>query len=215
MNEAFYSILIDADVVSSLIPIFALFLTGNKTRLKLRRVLYYLAVVWALAEFINWVFYLNGKNNLIVVHIYDSLSTIGYYYFFYMVAPAFISRKIFVTLSVSYLVLIWGTIVWTDSYDKSLILSNIITFVIPVILSLCVFYSISKEARIENLLDEPIYWINSAILIHFGFGLCANISLDFIIKSPDLQMNIWPLVLISNLIHNIVFTIGVWKTNRK
>ncbi len=214
MNYFYYDLLADAHTLSAFIPVIALVITKSTTRHKLRRVLYFLSILWLITECINWYLSAKGINNFIVLHIYDALSTIGYFWFYRLVIPNHLTRQRSIILVSCYIMLVWGSIIVSGGYFRTSTLSNILTFVLPFLLSLYTFYTIAKEGVIRDLLKEPIYWINAAILIHFGLGLIANLSLEYINTSIKLHVYIWPIVLLSNIIHNILFTIGIWKTNR-
>lgn len=214
MSNYYYDLLADINSLSAFCPVIALVITKSKTRQDLRRVLYYLAVLWLFAECLNWILSAKGINNFLVLHSYDTLSTIGYLWLFKLVIPKYITKSVVVVIIVAYVSTIWLTIIFQDGYFETSTISNILTFVIPFLLSLLTFYSIAREAIIVDLMKEPIYWINAAIMIHFGLGLVANLSLEYVNTSVKLHLYIWPIVLASNIFHNIFFTVGVWKTNR-
>jgi len=145
MSKSFYLFLIDLDLVSALIPVLAILLTKGKTRLNLRRVLLYLSVVWLVAEFIVWLCNKNGINNILVIHIYDSLSTLGYLYFFSLAIPEKISKQLVWIIYVGYLLPIWGNIIYQGDFFEPSTLSSILTFAIPFLLSLYTFYIIALK----------------------------------------------------------------------
>lgn len=214
MTDAIYYFIQDFEVLTSIIPVLALLVTKNKARRKLRRVLYLLATSWMVAEGLSWILARNGYNTFLVFNIYNSISTVGYFLFFSVALPKLITQNRVILFSFVYLITFWTIIIVTNSYFESKTIVNILASAIPFFLALLTFYSIAREATMVNLVKEPIYWVISAILIHFGLGLVAIISLESISKSAEMILYIWPLVLVSNIIHNFIFTVGIWKTNR-
>jgi hypothetical protein len=214
MSDELYYALRDSEVLTSFIPVFVLFFTKSRTRSQLRRVLYVLTVAWLVSEVTSWFLSKNNLNTFWVFHLYNSVSTVFYLIYFKLVLPEWISKKIIVIASTVYLLVYWTIISLTNGIFYSNTIGMIMTSLIPFVLSLLTFYSIAKESRYADLLSEPVYWVTSSILIHFGLGLVALVSLEFLSSDEKLLAAIWPLVLISNIIHNIIISIGIWKTNQ-
>lgn len=216
MSKEFYTIIKYIDILSSLVPILVLLFTSNGARLKLRRVLFFLAITWGVTALVSLALAEFSINTIWLFHVYDTFSTIGYLLFFHLTIPKVITRKVLGFGAIAYVLFTWLMIVVNSSVFKPVTLNLILTFSIPLLLSVYSFYNTAKESKVVNLLQDPVYWINCAILIHFGIGLCANLALEFIVENRSFNLTpiIWPFVLFSNIIHNIVFSIGVWKTNR-
>lgn len=214
MANEIYHTLQEVELITSFIPVTVLMLTKSKTRLQLRRVLYALSIAWLISEAISLYLYRSGINTFLIFHIYSSISTVAYLFYFKLALPEWITRKVVLLSSGVYLIMQWGIIVITDGYFTSITVVMVLTSLIPFILSLLTFYAIAKEIRYSNLLSEPIYWVTCSILVHFGLSIVALFSLEFLSNNASLLVAIWPLVLISNIVHNAIFSIGVWKTNQ-
>lgn len=214
MTDELFYLLQDVEVLSSFIPVIFLILTKSKTRRDLRRVLYLNSIAWMLAECISWLLSRNGFGTFLVFHIYSSISTVGYLLLFHLAIPEWLSKKLMITIGVTFLAVQWGVILYSGGYFETSTVGMALTSIIPFILSLLAFYSIAKKSKYPNLISEPLYWIISAILIHFALALVALFSLEYLSHNGNVLIVVWPLVLFSNMIHNIIISIGIWKTNR-
>jgi hypothetical protein len=91
---------------------------------------------------------------------------------------------------------------------------DVFTGIIPLVLSLLFFHNLFKSLRVPNLLEYPFYWINSAILLHFGVTFFTYIFYELFYFNIELSMYLWLIVIISNIVYNILFTRGLWLIKR-
>lgn len=213
MTKELFSVITDIGIISSFLPVIAFVLKG-KTRHSLRRVLLLLALTWLVAECLNWFLAENRLNTFIVYHFYDSISTILYLVLFHQVFPRKYKRSLMLSIGSFYLVLLWGYIIYNNGLFMPITFTSVLSALIPLLLALVNFYFIATETRFEKLTSEPFFWINSAILIHFGVSLVSFISVEAILGYPMVQMYLWTILIVSNIIHNILFSIGVWQMRR-
>ncbi len=150
-------------------------------------------------------------NTFIVYHFYDSISTLLYLFLFYKAFPEKYNPRVLLILGGLYLSAFWGYVIFNDGIFMPITYTSVISALIPLFLTLINFYFIATEARFKRLLKEPFFWVNSAILIHFGVSLVSFISVEAILGYPVVQMYLWTILIISNIIHNILFSIGVWR----
>lgn len=214
MSEQTFIAITKIGLLSSVIPLAVLAFSYRKAHRKLWWVLLFLALSWAVAELFNWVLTSKGQNNTIVFHLYDFVSTILYLVYFRLILQSKFGNRIMLLIALIYSTLVWFNIVYFDCYNRPITINSILTVLIPMLLTLYAFYVIIKEAQIKNLMREPVYWVNCAILIHFGISVVSNISLEMIIGKSDVQIYLWLLVIASNILHNILFSIGVWQMRR-
>ena len=152
-------------------------------------------------------------NTMPIGHIYIPVSFLlaGLFYFFRL--RGFISEKIVAAIIILFIIF---------SIINSLLIQNIYSFanysgaigaLILIGFSVLLFAKIMVEGKIKKLIDEPIVWINSSILVYytanFFFYILYNIllenSIEFL-KQTIFVFNIF------NVIFYILISIGFWKT---
>ncbi len=209
-----FEILLNISVICALLPILALLLVYNSTTHKLRKVLFLLAVLWFTAEVANMIVGSFGLSTYLNLHIFDITSTLLYLLYFKLILKGERIKALIQIISGVYLIISIGTIVLTGSYFRPVLTNLALTMILPFVLSLISFYRIAKDVQVNNLLNEPTYWINGAILIHFGMSIVGSLICDIMYNNLNLHLYIWPVVIISNILYNILFTIGAWKMRR-
>lgn len=77
------------------------------------------------------------------------------------------------------------------------------------------FTQIFINLKIPVLTNYYFFWINSAFLFYFGTTFLFSLFENFIRSgSETLAIFIWSLQLISNIIHNFLITVGIWKIQK-
>jgi len=209
-----FEILLNISIVSAFLPFAMLLTIKNSTFLNFKKVLLFLTSFWIVTEGVNFMLAHSGLNTYLNVHIFDIVSTLIYIQYYKLM---FKSKKVHNQLNylgLAYLIAVLSNLIFNQAFFEPLIFNVALTMLIPFTLSLLTFYNLAKEASITNLLREPTYWINSAILIHFGMSITGVLISDIMYHNLNLHLYIWPVVIISNIIYNILFTIGVWQMRR-
>lgn len=206
-----FEILLNISIVSAFLPFAMLLSIKNSTFLNFKRVLLYLTSYWIITEAINFALAHSGRNTCLNVHIYDLISTLLYLmYFKHIFKSDSISKKLDI-VGFAYVVVTSSMIIINDAYFETVLTNLALTMTIPFVLALLSFYKLAKEAKVDHLLSNPIYWINSAILMHFGMSITGVLISDIVYDNLNLHLYIWPVVIISNILYNILFTVGAWK----
>jgi hypothetical protein len=83
--------------------------------------------------------------------------------------------------------------------------------------SLFLFYFILKNLLYNNLLSEPVFWTNSAILVYFSGNLLLFVFNNYLLKTaPTNESFLWSTIhSFFNIVYNIILAIGFWKTRPK
>lgn len=214
MSIEFFEILLNFSIACALFPVIILLFPSSSAFSKLKNVLLLIALLWFGTEISNIVIGYFGYSTILNFHIYDVTSTILYLIYFQKIFNSSRQQKILKLMIIFYLITAVGLIILYDAYFKSVLFNLLLTMFIPFTLSLLTFYKVAKEGNVINLFNEPTYWINSAILIHFGMSIVVFLIADVMYISMNLHLYIWPLVIISNILYNILFSIGAWKMRR-
>lgn len=100
---------------------------------------------------------------------------------------------------------------YDEGFKRNNTISNTLLSLIVISLAITYFYSIFLEMRIKNLKKHFLFWMNSAFLIYYGTTFYLTLFEDFI-RSYDnnLYYFIWPILLITNIIFNLILAKGIW-----
>lgn len=211
--DNFY-ILLEISILCAFLPIIVFFFYVKSINQTSDLVLFFLAALWLTFEILNYIFALCGRNTNLNIHIYDLISTLLYLIYFKHIFKSDTINKILNVTGILYTVVTIVMIVINSAYFDTVLTNLALTMTIPFVLALLSFYKIAKDANVNNLLNNPSYWINSAILIHFGMSLTVVLISDIMYDNLNLHLYIWPVVIISNIFYNILFTIGAWQMRR-
>lgn len=192
-----------------------LFIALNKIHRSYWWVLFFSVLPWFLAEFLNWVFAYYGKNTIIIFNLFDIISTVSLSVLYAYLADSKNLRKVIFLIVSVYCVFAIVMFSAIDGWFQPAPFVSIVTALIPILLSINYFYNLLNKLRTPSLFKDTMYWINSAILIYYGMSFFAYLSFAYIINDNLSDFNIiWAVLIISNIIHNILYTIGLWQLNR-
>jgi len=144
-----------------------------------------LILLTAINEFIAGYLYFCRKPNGIVYLIFTPVE----YFIYAMIYKIFLNDKKWTRiLFISFACLIVLEIVNTIFYQRLSIPTNIMSIesVLLVILSLKLFIKIREEPVYENVLNEGVFWFNSAVLVYYSFDILiwGFHSLVYHLKDP-------------------------------
>jgi hypothetical protein len=97
----------------------------------------------------------------------------------------------------------------------SLDFSNALVDLIICFFGVRYFTQIFINLQIPVLTNYYFFWINTAFLFYFGTTFLFSLFENFIRSgSETLAIFIWSIQLISNIIHNFLLSIGIWKIRK-
>ena len=215
LGNYYLQLLTHLSVIASVIPLVASII-NFKFITKVLMPLFVLIVVSTIIEILNEVhlgFYLN---NFYILHIFTIFEFTAITVFY----RRFLEKNLSSILSYG-LVVVFSIIAFLDykinglnsiDYFSISVESFIVTFY-----SLFLFYFVLKNLIFENLLESPIFWLNTAILLYFSGNLFLFIFSNYLIKSEPLRYHaLWFTIhSIINILYNILLGVGFWKTKVK
>lgn len=87
--------------------------------------------------------------------------------------------------------------------------------IVMCILGVVYFYNIFNEMQIPLLSNHYFFWINTAFLFYFGSTFLLSLFENFIRTGTETTaIFLWSIQLISNIIHNFLLSVGIWKTQK-
>jgi len=201
------------------ISVFATFLTlivallKHKTLTKEMRVLFLYVCIAAGIEIFSLIL-----TNLNIQHLYlFNLFTIAECTILSLFYQKIFSLKKYSTLILFLLACFYGLFIYDYFFlhggHNMNVLSIMAESFILIGFSLFYFYSLAKKMEYVNVLSNPLFWVNSSILIYFSGSLFLFIFSNYILKEPDSRL--WTIHAILNIVYNTLLIIAFWKTSKK
>ncbi len=169
----------------------------------------------SLTELVSFIYKtLVNPNNVWIFNFYQILETTIIIIFYSMLTQVKLKKRLL------YLFIILFTIV--SVYQISNIgsarlndLSFSIESIIVVLLTILNFHSILKKQVYTNILNAPIFWINSGFLIFYFGNLFLHIFSKYLqAHAINAFFELWVFHSIFNIILYILISIGFWKTKK-
>lgn len=199
-------------MLSALLPV-ATCILKNKALNKQLRVLFIYSIISVLTEAIN--LYL-AKNNTYNYQVRNSFTYIECSLLLYIYFLQFSGQKVraFILIAFCLFTLIAIKVLLIDGkINKS---DNILTTFessLFIVLSLYYLYSDIVENEIPRLGEKYFFWINNALLIFFGFSFFLFLFSGFLEKTETVIFKCFKgAYLLTNILFNILLSLGVWKT---
>ena len=201
-------------ILSGFVPFMALFFVIKKVHHYMWWTLFCILLTWLLSDCLTWFFARKSMNTYIIYNCYAIISTCFYALLFYDLNQSRPFRKVLLVVFGVYVIFSVWYISASHSWFKPVPIIDIFTGLLPLILSLLFFYELFKSLRVPNLLKYPYYWINSAVMVHFGVTFFAYIFMEILYQKEDLFQYIYLIIIISNIVYNILFARGLWLMKR-
>ena len=155
-----------------------------------------------------------NPNNVWIFNIYQILETTIIIIFYSMLTQVKLKKRLL------YLFIILFTIVSVYQisnigYARLNDLSFSIESIIVVLLTILNFHSILKKQVYTNILNAPIFWINSGFLIFYFGNLFLHIFSKYLqVHAINAFFELWVFHSMFNIILYILISIGFWKTKK-
>lgn len=153
------------------------------------------------------------NNTMPLVHVALLISYLFLFVFYDRILSGFVKTFI-IRIFVALLVVFWiVNSLLIQSIYPSLPVS--IGSLAIIVLSIIYFYKVMVEAKIVNLTNEPLIWVNTAVLIYFTANLFFNILFNLIVEN-SIEFSKITVYYFSalNALFYILIAIGFLKTGR-
>jgi len=174
--------------------------------------IFILVFVSALVEGLNSFYSLFGENNFFIFHFYTIIEFCLISLFYRNFFKNYIQAKVFYFFIVLFLVFAFTDykLNGLDSIDN---LAISVESIILTLYSLYLYYFVLKNLVFDKLLDAPVFWINSGILIYFMGNLMLFVFSNYLlVGDPTIHNKLWSLIhSFFNVIYNTLIVIGFWK----
>lgn len=181
------------------------------------KIIYYFVVYGTLNEVVTRVAIYNGvKNTMPGIHLYliVSFGILGIFYT--NVLKGLFRRKITILIAVLFCLYSLSNSIFFQSITEYPTFPQAISKIILISFSVLFFYKIMTEANIERLGQEPLIYINIAVLIYYSgnlfFSLLFNLLLEY--SKEFSKLTTYYYVAIVTLFY-ILIAIAFWKTDKQ
>ncbi len=87
--------------------------------------------------------------------------------------------------------------------------------IMMIVCSIAYFFVLLKDLPQRNLLEYPMFWINSAVLFYFSCTFILSLSLDYLILIlKDNLIGYWTFRNFLRTLFCIIICIGIWKARK-
>jgi hypothetical protein len=139
------------------------------------KLLFYYAIVGFCTELLVWLLLKVGvKNNIPGLHFYIMFESVIWALFFTECLNGFVHRRYIWTGFVLFELYCIINFVFIQDL-KSYPYTRTVEYLLLILLAVLLFLKIMVEAKIENLTQSPIIWINTAVLLYFAGNFFYNI----------------------------------------
>lgn len=214
-SEDFYFWLTNGSIVSVIIPICACFIRA-KFLTKTVKILFLYLFSCLIADGLSFFFsdqkeVMNNVRNLFTIIECLCLCLI-----YYIETGDKVLRKVILCTFILFMVLGFKYYIIDGRLTKFEMVVSIVEAAILVSFSTVYLLTFLFSSQIKNLENHYFFWIVLSNLAYFGTALVFFMFRNFIKNAPsDISNLLWGLHDIINIGCNLLFTIAIWKTQKK
>lgn len=199
-----------------LIPLIVGILNFNKLDKGLKYLYCYVAY-GTINEITYYVLIKTGSTNTIFLqHFYTLASFILLGFFYKEILKKIIPRKIVLLVIFMFIAYAIFNVLFLQSLFEYPSLPGSILRIVYLLASIIFFYKTMVDAKIKKLWEEPLIWINFAILIYYSGGLFFSILFNMILEySMEFSKLIVRYFAILNALFYILIAIGFYKAGKQ
>lgn len=175
--------------------------------------IFILVLISMITELISFMIvkYLNISNILLYnTHTLFEISLISAFYYKFLDKKK-IKSIILIICSLFVIFLIFELAVQSKNIMNEVPLTFESTYII--ILTFLTFHQVLQKQVYKNIIDDPIFWFNSAFLIYFSGNLFIHLFSNFLHEFAQKAFyEIWGVHSVLNIILYTLISIGFWKT---
>jgi hypothetical protein len=215
IDNYFLRLLSDISAYTSVIPLI-ISLRYYKSINRTLKPLFILSILSVVAEVLNKIHVEYDINNYYIFHIFTIIEFTLISLFYKRFFLQFKNIRIFEVFIFVFFIIAFidYKINGLDSMDS---FSITVESVILTSYSLILFYFVLQKLIFENLLNTPIFWMNTAILIYFSGNLILFVFSNYLLATePKKYHMLWYTIhSFINISYNALISVGFWKTKIK
>ncbi|MEI6488675.1 MAG: hypothetical protein WCP52_06920 [Bacteroidota bacterium] len=178
---------------------------------KTMNLVFYILVLMALLECIEFVCILLYHNNLFMMRYHATLQIIVYTYYFYHIIHSVYKKSIFFVGTLLFFLTLAFDLMNNNMNESANYVFAIMSLLFSVY-SLMVFYQYFIKTETDNILQIPAFWINTGILVYFGGSFILYLfSTIFLTESHVNKLSAFLLTDFLQLVFYLFVILGFWK----
>lgn len=182
---------------------------------ELKSVFYYL-IIAVLTQIISYVYWLNSKPNLYLLHVYTILEFLILLRFYSIILRGFVPRLLFTILLILFPLFAFTDSIFLENIFTVNTYSRSVEALIFIFLSVSWFVKMVSEDENFHSSTPGISYINFGFFIYFSGSLVLFSFQSYVAKfSKFLYLNIWTIHSLLLIILYLLITIGLWKFKTK
>lgn len=200
-------------LVSALVPIVPL-LVGLFRWRQLELSQRYLTVVVGLAfvvQVAGLISALNQWDNYWLYQFYTPLAFLCFLGIYRIWLRGWWSSKTFMALGGVFCLFALINAIWIQPAQPHTLYAVWLSHVVLIVLSISFFYRVISEMKLGPLEQSPAFWINtSALLYTAGSMLILGLNHLILLRSEVMVNNLWYFHSAFNILHYLLFALGLW-----
>lgn len=178
------------------------------------KIILLLVIFATLTEFVNLFYeYLSISRNISLINIYFIVEALTISFFYYRSFESRNFRSLTVAAGVLFLVVSIQQIMARDK-DMMNHVSVTLESVMVSLFSVLTFHQLLQKGVYSNILNAPVFWINSAFLFYFTGNFFLHLFSSYLLTHSQYEFyELWGLWhSLVNIFFLILISIGFWKT---
>lgn len=200
----------------SIFPPFLTLLVGSiiyfsQKIIELKKHILFLSFLSFIANFIMAVLWLNIVNNMYIGNIYILLETLLLFMIYKRNLGKIFSDVFFGSIVSIFCLLALFNILYIQGFYEINNYSRTLESIFMIFFSLSYFYKIMQTLDSDNLVKEPMFWLNAGVLLYFSANVFIFIFSSFVSKySIELNLVIWTIHSFFYAIFFIMLSAALW-----
>lgn len=180
------------------------------------RYVFYLALLALVAGTISIVLWFQSTNNLFVGHIGTVLEFLLIARIYQIELKDFLPKRFFYIIMAVFTVFCIFNTSFLQPYNTNNSYAKTIESILLIGLSIAYFFKLLRDAKVERLEKEPMFWINCAVLMYFSVDIFIFIFSNYMLGiSERLATQIWVIHGIFLILFNVICFFALWISNPK
>lgn len=172
----------------------------------------YYVFLGACVQFIASLVKQKGQNNLWVLHIYTPLEFAIILRFYSFALANFVQKRTFVWAGVVFSILALLSSIFLQDIRTFNTYARSLEGVSVIVMCLLWCYKTLTEMRIQQLGQDPVFWVNTGFLLYFSGGVLLFAFSNYIIGiNQVLSMYIWAFHALFSMLLHFLITVALWK----
>ena len=158
----------------------------------------------------------NRINNLHLVHVLTVLEFALFSGIYYKIFRSVYLKRIIVVIAILFFMVVLLNL-YKEGTSTYAAISRTVESAIFSIYAVIYFYRILRTSSGLRVEKDAIFWYNGGILVYFAGSLLFFSLSSFILEhaSLDMQRKVFITPVILNIVQKLLFTIGIWVSQRK